>query len=198
MYTATKIAIAAAALVATADAFSPSMSLSTRSATHAKINGACALRASSEAPTGSPLVQRRGVVAAGLAFLGGAVLPKESFAAEAAAPAAEAAAPAPAAPAPAQEAAKAAKNPTDKKFTGDYVAGEWLPIPSNPKFICCLASSSSMCNVHASMACHVCPETGLMCGRVHPLRRRRDCTPRLDEVRDRHEEGGPCDEGHRH
>jgi len=95
------------------------MSLSARQATSARLTGACALRSAQEPVSGSPLIEsRRGVVAAGLAFLGGAVLPKSASAQDAAAPAAAApaAAPAPAAP------AKAEKKPGDKKFTGDYVA----------------------------------------------------------------------------
>jgi len=119
MYTKAFI-IAAATILPMATAFSPSMSLSARQATSARLTGACALRSAQEPVSGSPLIEsRRGVVAAGLAFLGGAVLPKSASAQDAAAPAAAAPAAAPAPDAP----AKAERKPGDKKFTGDYVAG---------------------------------------------------------------------------
>lgn len=135
MYTKSLI-IAAATILPMATAFSPSMSLSTRQAASARLTGVCALRSADETVASSGLAQgRRSVVAAGLAFLGGAVLPKY---ANAAAPAAEApAAAAPAAvpaPAPAAETPKAPeRKPGDKKFNGDYVVGTRpLPGPSSP------------------------------------------------------------------
>jgi len=143
MYTKAFI-IAAATILPMATAFSPSMSLSARQATSARLTGACALRSAQEPVSGSPLIEsRRGVVAAGLAFLGGAVLPKSASAQDAAAPAAAAPAAAPAPDAP----AKAERKPGDKKFTGDYVAG-WIPL-------CILASLCPITVAHALNFVHL-------------------------------------------
>lgn len=158
MYTKAFI-IAAATILPMATAFSPSMSLSTRQGASARLTGACALRSAQEPVSASPLIEsRRSVLAAGLAFLGGAVIPKSASAADAAAPAVAApaaAAPADAAPAAAASApapAKAERKPGDKKFSGDYVAGSTpVRIPILPALATCpmrTLASTIMADMH--------------------------------------------------